>query len=41
MSMKPRKPLPKPQQKGVQVDISKADNVVCEECGNYLFICHM
>ena len=26
MSLKPRKPLPKPQQKGVQVDISKADN---------------
>ena len=38
MSLKPRKPLPKPQQKSVQVDLSKADNVVCEECGNYLFI---
>ena len=38
MSLKPRKPLPKPQQKSVKVDISKADNVVCEECGNYLFI---
>jgi uncharacterized Zn finger protein len=35
MSTKPMKPLPK---KKVQVDLSKADNVVCDECGNYLFI---
>jgi len=26
------------QQSQVQVDLSKADTIKCEECGNYLFI---
>tara|TARA_Y100000593_G_scaffold93222_1_gene187303 strand:- start:1468 stop:1743 length:276 start_codon:yes stop_codon:yes gene_type:complete len=33
--MKAKKPLPKPK---VQVDLSKADTIKCEECGNYSFI---
>lgn len=37
MSTKPMKPLPNGNQQ-VQVDISKAENVKCEECGNYSFI---
>ena len=35
MSTKPMKPLAKPQK---QVDLSKADTLKCDECGNYLFI---
>tara|TARA_A100000164_G_scaffold373232_1_gene403952 strand:+ start:101 stop:355 length:255 start_codon:yes stop_codon:yes gene_type:complete len=35
MSLKPQKPLPGQQ---VKVDISKADTIKCEYCGNYLFI---
>jgi DNA-directed RNA polymerase subunit RPC12/RpoP len=35
MSLKPMKPLPKPQQ---TVDLSKADTIKCDDCGNYLFI---
>ena len=35
MSTRPMKPLAKPQQ---QVDLSKADTLKCDECGNYLFI---
>ena len=33
--MKPRKPLPQPK---VKVDLTKADNMKCEKCGNYSFI---
>ena len=35
MKIKPQKPLPGLQ---VKVDISKADTIKCEYCGNYLFI---
>ena len=35
MSTRPVKPLTKPKQ---TVDLSKADNVKCDDCGNYLFI---
>ena len=35
MTTKPMKPLVKPKQ---TVDLSKADNVKCDDCGNYLFI---
>ena len=35
MKIKPQKPLPGQQ---VKVDISKADTIKCEYCGNYLFI---
>ena len=35
MSTKPMKPLPKAKQ---TVDLSKADTIKCDDCGNYLFI---
>ena len=35
MSTKPMKPLPQSKQ---SVDLSKAENVNCDDCGNYLFI---
>ena len=35
MSTRPVKPLAKPKQ---TVDLSKADNVKCDDSGNYLFI---
>ena len=33
----PKGPLP-PKQEEVQIDISKADTITCEECGNASFI---
>ena len=33
--MKPRKPLPQPK---VKVDLTQAENMKCEKCGNYSFI---
>tara|TARA_Y100001937_G_scaffold128817_1_gene208475 strand:+ start:4377 stop:4658 length:282 start_codon:yes stop_codon:yes gene_type:complete len=35
MNMKRKKPLPQPK---VKVDLSQADTVKCEKCGNYSFI---
>ena len=35
MNMKPQKPISKPQAK---VDLSQAESIKCEECGNYTFI---
>jgi len=35
MSTKPMQPLPQSKQ---SVDLSKAENVSCDDCGNYLFI---
>ena len=35
--MAKQKPL-QPQETQVQVDLSKADTIKCEDCGNYLFI---
>ena len=35
--MAKRKPIQQPQQE-VQVDLTKADTIKCEDCGNYLFI---
>ncbi len=37
MSTKPMKPLGKKQQQQT-VDLSKADTMKCDDCGNYLFI---
>ena len=36
MSMKPMKPLKKPQQAQVQVDLKQADTIKCSDCNNYL-----
>ena len=35
--MAKRKPFQQPQQE-VQVDLSKADTIKCDDCGNYIFI---
>jgi uncharacterized Zn finger protein len=35
MSMHPRKPLKKPEQR---VDLSQAETMKCDKCSNYLFI---
>ena len=35
MSMKPMKPLPKQQ---VKIDLSDADTMKCQKCGNTVFI---
>ena len=35
MNMKRKKPLPQPK---VKVDLTQADTVKCEKCGNYSFI---
>ena len=35
MNMKAKKPLPQPN---VQVDLSQAETIKCEKCGNYSFI---
>ena len=35
--MKPQKPLPKPKTQ-VQVDLSEAETMKCEDCGNSVFI---
>ena len=35
MSMKPMKPLPKQQ---VKIDLSDADTMKCQKCGNSIFI---
>jgi len=37
MNMKPQKPIPKPKAQ-VQVDLSQAETINCEKCGNYSFI---
>jgi len=36
--MAKQKPLQQPQETQVQVDLSKADTIKCDDCGNYLFI---
>ena len=35
MSMHPRKPIKKPEQR---VDLSQAETMKCDKCSNYLFI---
>ena len=35
MNMKPQKPLPQQQ---VQIDLSDADTMKCQSCGNSIFI---
>ena len=35
MNMKPQKPLPQQQ---VQIDLSDADTMKCQKCGNTIFI---
>ena len=37
MTMKPQKPLPRPQQAQVQVDLNKAETLKCKGCSNYVF----
>ena len=37
MNMKPMKPIPGQQQQ-VKVDLSQAETMKCEHCGNYIFI---
>ena len=38
MNMKPRKPIPQPKQKQVEVDLKNAETMKCAECGNSIFI---
>ena len=38
MNMKPRKPIPQPKQKQVEVDLKSAETMKCAECGNTIFI---
>ena len=38
MNMKPQKPLPRPQQAQVQVDLNKAETLKCKGCNNYVFL---
>ena len=38
MTMKPQKPLPRPQQAQVQVDLNQAETLKCKGCNNYVFI---
>jgi DNA-directed RNA polymerase subunit RPC12/RpoP len=35
MSLKPRKPIPKPK---VKIDLSDAETMSCQACGNKIFI---
>ena len=37
MNMKPQKPIPQPKAQ-VEVDLSEAETLKCDECGNYTFI---
>ena len=37
MTLKPQKPLPKPQAQ-VQVDLNEAESMKCEDCGNTVLI---
>ena len=38
MNMKPRKPIPQPKQKQVEVDLKSAETMKCAQCGNTIFI---
>ena len=38
MNMKPRKPIPQPKQKQVEVDLKSAETMKCAECDNSIFI---
>lgn len=38
MNMKPRKPMPQPKKQQVQVDLNDAETMLCEDCGNGVFI---
>ena len=38
MNMKPRKPIPKPKQKQVEVDLKSAETMKCAQCDNTIFI---
>ena len=37
MNMRPQKPIPKPK-KQVQVDLKNAETMICQKCGNKIFI---
>ena len=37
MNMRPQKPIPKPKQQ-VQVDLEDAETMICQKCGNKIFI---
>ena len=38
MNMRPRKPIPQPKQKQVEVDLKNAETMKCAECDNTIFI---
>ena len=38
MNMKAQKPLARPQQAQVQVDLNQAETLKCKGCNNYVFI---
>ena len=38
MNMKPRKPIPQPKQKQVEVDLKSAETMKCAESDNTIFI---
>ena len=38
MAKRKNRPRPGPGQQQVSVDLSKADAIKCDDCGNYLFI---
>ena len=38
MAKRKNRPRPGPGQQQVSVDLSKADTIKCDDCGNYLFI---
>ena len=38
MNMRPQKPIPKPKQQEVQVDLKNAETMTCASCDNKIFI---
>ena len=38
MNMRPQKPIPKPKQQEVQLDLKNAETMTCPKCDNKIFI---
>ena len=38
MNMRPQKPIPKPKQQQVEVDLKNAETMKCAKCDNSIFI---
>ena len=38
MNMRPQKPIPKPKQQQVEVDLKNAETMKCAKCDNKIFI---